>query len=139
MRKYLIILPMILFLGCGFNFPSVCDNLEEKSDLCAYAEKAGVRLEDFENGIIILNSLAIGQELYSAEQAKEIITDLKVAVISPLSWLVLKTDIEQKLEKYPGLFIVTESYLSVMTGVDPIPDYDKNRLIGLFDRMLNLL
>lgn len=134
----------LVFTGCAGlgldNLPSKCDVLTERSVLCELADKAGVRLEDVGNVLIVANTVAIGEGLYTKAQAQEVFKGIVRLLGGPdpdtrafITYAELRDGIMKLVNKYPGLFLIAESYLDMfMQKQEFITEWDKKTLVNFF-------
>ena len=139
---YLLVVFVLFSVGCGLKgiLPSECDGIAEYSFLCNLADRFDTRLEDIGNALIIVNSILIGEEIYTKEQALEISADMKDILKNPISWLAFGEELERNTEKYPGLYDVSELYIAEFSkSTEIIGEFDKEKLIGFFSRIETIL
>jgi len=124
----IVVIALMLSSCAGFqNLPSVCDDIED-SALCNIADKNNVRLEDIGNAFIIANAVAIGQGMYSKEQARIVLNEIQGALMNPITWVLFSDIVRNKIDKYPGLLEIAEGYFSVLVS-DYTQIYDADRTI----------
>ena len=123
-----VLLAAVTFTGCtGFqewygSLPSVCDEIPAgESVLCGLADKAGVRLEEFGSALVAANSVAIGQDLYTVDQYKEVINKILDLMgyegeRSFITYEQLREGIYKIASTYPGLVEIATSYLDMFIG-----------------------
>lgn len=136
-----------LFAGCATyqTFPSVCDTITERSVLCETADKIGVRLEEVGNVLIVANTVAITEGLYTAEQANAVFRKIiellgGEATRSFITYEQFKLKIREILDKYPSLMIVADSYLDMfMSSQTIITEVDKQILIEWLDGRIQVV
>jgi len=140
MNKFIIVLLMALVVaGCGFNFPSVCDNMTEPSLMCDIARKYNVRVEDIGNVLIVTNAIAIGEGQYTKEQAVGVFREIRSLLDNPITYMALRGGIYDRLERYPGLYEVSDIYLGEFTALVDVYPADRGMLISWLDeRIVNL-
>lgn len=140
---------LLVFISAFFLFscastkiaPSVCDKSPEDSFLCPAANTAGIRLEDLGNALIIANAIAIGQGLYSREQALEGYKDAKVMISDEsLTYSLFAKNLLIIDRQYPGLMDVLWSYFQVFVDQDVVmTSFDRALLVSwIDDRILSL-
>lgn len=127
--------------GCGLfmDLPSVCDDKKEPSVLCDIAAKAGVRLEDAGNLLIIVNAIAIHEGTYTIEQAITVLKGLRNTITGNVTYLIIRGKVEQAIINYPGLFAVTEIYINGFNSEQVILDKDRRMLIAWLDARIKSL
>lgn len=140
----LLIAPVILALMVSCpqfkNLPSVCDNLEQPSYLCDISKQYDTRLEDIGNALIIANAVAIGQKVYTREQAISVLTEIRSALDNPISYVVFKNLVYDKVDSYPGLLEVASAYFSILgTNTENILPTDRGFLKSWIDRQIGIL
>lgn len=115
MRRLLIITMLIMFfclIGCATG-PSVCDSIAPgDSVLCDAVAGEEYQLEDIGNALIIANALAIGEEIYTREEAIEVCQELIELLNSPITYAKFKLGVDEELSDYPGLKDVVDLYTS---------------------------
>lgn len=132
-------LSVSLLFACA-NLPSVCDTMTGKSYLCDISKKYGVRLEDVGNGLIIINAVAISQGLYTKDQAKSVLEEIRALLENPITYSLFKAKVILKVDTYPGLLEVASVYFSELGMVDKtIYAADRDLLIAWIDKQLGLL
>lgn len=138
--KSVIFAAALSFLvGCTGG-PSVCDKREEaESYLCETAEKAGIRLEDAGNILMIANAVAIGEGAYSRGDALKVLVDIRSLINSSPSYSFITKAVRDKVDRYPGLFIVAEVYLSSMNQPQIISNFDRDILDSWLGRQIAIL
>lgn len=139
MKRMSIAVVLIMILsGCAMlqGAPSVCDTLEERSLLCETAAKAGIRLEDLGNGLIIANMIAIAENLYTRDQAAEVLTHLRDLLHNPISYLLFANEVQKIGRQYPGLLAVAEIYMDQLLVSIPIHNVDRALLVGWLDKQI---
>lgn len=144
-RMYLVILVLATWAMLGAScaiFPktSVCDTLESPSYLCDISKKYGVRLEDVGNGLIIANAVAIGQGLYTKEQALVVLMEIRVFLDNPISYAAFKAHVYEQMDAYPGLLEVATVYFSEL-GENTMIMFkaDRDLLAGWLDKQIGIL
>jgi len=139
-RLFLLVIGICFLLSaCALNLPSKCEQITEPSMLCQMAEEHQVRLEDIGNILIVANAVAIGEGLYTREQAIEVMMDLKYILENPVSYLFFKGEVEKTLIKYPGLFEVAQIYMTELTSPQIMYSTDREMLSNwLGDRIAGL-
>ena len=128
--------------GCAYltPMPSVCDTIEGPSLLCDLSEKYKVRLEDIGNGLIIANAVAIGQGLYTRDQAVEVMKEIRAILDNPVSYAFFKAGVDEKVALYPGLLEIATVYFSELGGLTQIMyRTDRDILIGFLDKQIEIL
>ena len=140
MKKLLLLACLIPFLfACG-GIPTVCDKITEPSIFCDLSKKANVRFEDVGNGLIIANAVAIGEGIYTKEQALKVMKELKLFMADPVTYAAFKAEVYLKMDKYPGLLLVAELYLGQFSGLNqPIYAADRTLIIGWLDQQIKIL
>lgn len=133
---------IILSLGCSTtlsNLPSKCDNLEN-SLLCDISEKYEVRLEDIGNILIVANDIAIGEDLYSKDDAIRVMNELRAVLDNPVSYAFFRANIYEKINAYPGLLDIASVYFNELENVTQIMySEDQDLLKGWLDRQISIL
>ncbi len=136
----LLMLLLVFMVGACATGPSVCDNRGgERSYLCEAADSLDVRLEDAGNILMVANAVAIQEGSYTREQAVKVMKDLLSLVERSPSYMYLAKIVWSKVDDYPGLFIVAESYLSAMTRPQIISNYDRDILTVWLQRQIVIL
>jgi hypothetical protein len=141
MKQVLLLFLIVSLSGCSMLGPrtSICDDLQEPSRLCQVANKAGVRLEDIGNILIVTNAVAIGEGAYEAEDACRVLEDIRTALDVSITYLFVRNMVMDATSKYPGLFIVAGSYLDLFDLKEIITDKDKQILKGWLDKQIVIL
>ena len=116
-----------MITGCTVlqNRPSVCDEVVGRSILCETADKLSIKIEDAGNVILVANTIAIAEGLYTKEQFDEIVNALLDLLDYEgdrafITYDKLKGFIIQMVEKYPGLFMVARNYLDMFLSNDNV-------------------
>lgn len=143
MKRKLLIQWLFLFflVGCGHlaNLPSVCDHLEQ-SRLCVISQKYDVRLEDVGNILIVANAVAIGQGLYTVDDAIKVMKELRSVLNDPISYALFKAKVDESIRAYPGLIEVASIYFAELGGItDNMYLDDRNLLKGWLDKQILIL
>ncbi len=136
--KIITIVAAIILFSCTTQ-PSVCDDPTNTSLLCKMADHAGVRIENVATGLIIANSVAIGEGSYTRRQAVGVIEVLISALDTDISYVLFKDLVLARMERYPGLIIVADAYLSQFTIHSPMLQSDKDLLQGWLKRQVEIL
>ena len=127
----------LLVSGCGImSGPSVCDDTTEASILCDLSAKAGVRLENVGNMLIIVNAVAIGEGAYSTDDALGVLEGLRGFVDNPVSYLSIKNEVVNVVSKYPGLFTLTGIYLQGFNSPAVLSEKDRRILTVWLDNRI---
>lgn len=139
--KYVLplLLACLLFTGCAATGPSVCDGLTEKSYLCEAADKSGAKLEDIGNVLIVANAVAIGQGVYTKEQALKVMVDIRSRLDFPVSYLFIRSMVTDATSRYPGLFEVAAIYLAQFNSPRIMYGKDREILTSWLDQQIKLL
>jgi len=133
---------MFAFAGCSLKgiLPSDCDDVVEQSFLCDLADRFDTRIEDIGNGLIVINSVLIGEGVYSKEQALEVASGMKTFLKDPVSWLDFGNELKKRTEKYPGLYDISELYIAEFSkSTLSVGSFDKEHLIGFFEKVEKIL
>lgn len=147
LKKSIIILACFMLMGCGLTLPSVCDQEEnEGAVLCKIVKDANekhgtnIRIEDIGNGFVVANAIAIGQGIYTKEQAASVLDELRRLLEDPVTWAIWIGEVNIKIEKYPGLLEVGQAYFSVLANnYDPIIAADKQILSDWISYQIKIL
>lgn len=140
MKKLILLFSMLFLLTGCITGPSVCDNRgDAKSYLCAMADTSGVRLESVGNILIVANSVAIGQGAYSKEEAVVVLKSILIVVERGPSYSHIRKTVIKETDKYPGLFIIADSYISNMNQPQVISKFDKDILTAWINRQITSL
>ena len=143
MRKkigLLLVIVALLVSGCGLmSGPSVCDDTTEASVLCDLSLKAGVRLENVGNMLIIVNAIAIGEGAYSKQDALHALEGLREFIDSSVSYVLVKSKALEIVDKYPGLFTLTELYLQGFDSTSLLSAKDQRILTTWLDNRIRSL
>ena len=144
----LLMISTVAFTGCAGwqNMPSTCDKYTEgESVLCGLADKIGVRLEDIGNVLIVANTVAIGEGVYTKEQANEVFTGIINLLGGPsdrafITYDQFRQGILDIAGKYPGLVMVASSYLDMFLGQQQIiTPVDKEMLVKWFEARIQVV
>lgn len=127
-KKLLIaVLICVLLTSCSAlqTKPGICETNTEPSFLCAVAAEHGVKLEDVGVVLIVANAVAIGEGAYSAEDAIEVLTELRDVLKNPVSYLFFRYRVKKALYKYPALFTVADVYLDAVASPQIMHPFDR--------------
>jgi len=104
---------LCLIFGCAHlpGAPSVCDDIKGRSLLCQMSEQSGVALEDIGNAFVIANAVAIGEGLYTKDQALDVMQEFLRFLEAPVSYVFVRNTVKQYTDKYPGLLVVSQMYV----------------------------
>ena len=141
MKKIVLMMLMLCFAltGC-LSGPSVCDTRgDQKSYLCDVADSTGVRLESAGNILMIANIGAISAKVYSKDDAVKVFKAIQRTVDGSPSYLHLQREVMRETSKYPGLFIIADSYIMSMNKPQMITTFDKKVLSVWIDRQIEIL
>ena len=124
-----------LIFGCAMLSPgpSVCEDIEQPSVLCAMVEQVGggkLKLEDIGNGLVIANAIALAEGLYTKDEAITVLTDLRSILYDPVSYVVFQTAIKEYVSAYPGLLQIANSYIDQFTMTQTMFRTDRDLLIS---------
>jgi len=135
-----MVLMLFMVAGCvgTQTAPSVCDTVE-KSMLCDLAQDQGVRLEDIGLVLIVVNSVAIGEGLYSKDQARAVLVDLRAILDNPVSYVFFRANVYDSVDKYPELLEVCKLYLDRFTTGRIMYKADRAILISWLDDRIEAL
>lgn len=128
-----------LYAGCSHfsDLPSVCDTIpSEESVLCDMAKERDIRVEDIGTVFIVANAVAIGEGLYTKEQAIEICRELRDLFDDPITYVTFKASVMDKVDKYPGLLDVALSYLGVFNFDVDIYPIDRQLIVDWLDEQI---
>lgn len=142
MKKVLFIMVVLGFClsGCFTTNTSVCDDLKgQKSYLCETAEISGIQLEDIGNLLMIANIAAIESRAYSKEDAKEVFQTLHEMISRSPSYSYIRKEMLKRFNKYPGLFIIANSYMMKMDRPQMITNADKALLLAWLEEQIIIL
>lgn len=143
MKKILLFMMLVLTVGLAtgcIKLPSVCDGVSpDDSRLCKIANDTGVRIEAVGNILIVANMAAIESGAYPKDAAKLVFLSSLELLDSESTYLTMSKLIQEKVKKYPGLFIVADSYLSAMDIPDLITDFDRKLLQNWLMNQIRLL
>jgi len=105
------IIMALLFIALSCQTPtSLC--VGKDSVLCNIEKSTGVSINDIKNGLIVANAVAIGRGLYTAEEAKTVLLNIK-SMKNSMTYLSFRTLLVSTFKDYPGLFYVASQYLSL--------------------------
>ena len=148
LRILLCVFVVALFVGCvPSTLPSICDDLgDQPSILCDLTKDEnsvfyGVRLEDIGNALIVANAIAIGQNLYTREDATTVL-DVFIALLQDpvTSGATFVTEVLDITNEYPGLFEVATVYLSELRlQTQPFLAADRDILSKLLTKQRSIL
>lgn len=136
------LLVIVIGQGCAGigTAPSICETITEPSLLCDLSEKSGVRLEDIGNGLVIANAVAIGQGLYTKDQALKVMQEIRSILDNPVSYAFFKSGVYEKVKAYPGLIEVAEIYFEELGAKTQIMyRVDRDILTGWMDKQIKRL
>ena len=119
---------MISLIGCAGQLPSVCDQITEPCRLCDLSRKYNVRLEDIGAGLIIANAVAIGEGLYTKQEALEVVQALRSILDNPVSYVYFRDEVYRYVNAYPGLLEVATAYFNDIGSLTQVM-YAKDRAI----------
>lgn len=138
--RIVLLLSLCLAIGCAGlgDRPSVCDTTE-KSLLCDLSAEYGVRIEDIGNGLIIANSVAIGEGLYTREQARAVLVDLRAILDNPVSYAFFRLQVLDRVAKYPELILVAQQYFDELTTGQIMYKADRQMLCAWLDDRIEAL
>jgi len=143
MKKIILLTCFVfIFTGCSLKglFPSDCDEVTEYSLLCDLADRLNTRIEDMGNSLIIVNSVLIGEGVYTKEQALEVAFNMKSFLKNPVTWLAFGDELRASTEKYPGLYDISELYIAEFVKTPRIiGGFDRDHLIGFFEKIESIL
>jgi hypothetical protein len=128
--------------GCAGlkTLPSVCDDLQTPSKLCEVSKKYGVRIEDIGNGLIIANAVAIGQGVYTKDEALKVMKEIRAVLDNPVSNAFFKAQVYLKVDTYPGLLEVASAYFSELGSLTQMMyAEDRRLLVGFLDQQIKIL
>ena len=124
-----------LIFGCAMLSPgpSVCEDIEQPSVLCAMVEQVGggkLKLEDIGNGLVIVNAIALAEGLYTKDEAITVLTDLRSILDNPVSYLFFQTALKKYVSAYPGLLQIANVYIDQFTITQTMYKTDRDLLIS---------
>jgi len=138
-KLFASVLVCFMLIGCAGKMPSVCDNLID-SKLCEISGKMNMRLEDVGNALIITNAIAIGEGLYTKEDALEVLHFLNDSVNEGgISYALFVELVGDAVAKYPGLFEVFQAYFNALVSAQIISPTDQQILSGWLSRQITNL
>jgi hypothetical protein len=117
MKKILVMFAILAVctFGCAIDGPSVCDDIEQgESVLCDAMKDSKYRIEDVGNALIVANIIAIGEGVYTREDAVELCEDVITLLENPLEFV----SIRKLNEKYPGLLDIVQIYVGSSFDID---------------------
>lgn len=145
MKKYFLLSILaaalvMLLAGCAGNRPSVCDGIQPgDSLLCQIAADHDIQLEDVGLALVAVNAVAIGEGLYTRDQAQEVINRLLLALDGSITYAVFRDRIMEYTEKYPGLLDVAQTYLDRFALSKQIRETDRDILRTFLQKRLKAL
>jgi hypothetical protein len=140
---FLIAVAMLVLVGCTTmgGGPSVCDTIPEgDSQLCAISIANGVRLEDAGNALTLATAVAIGEGVFTKEQAIEIYTMWMDMLNNGITYTLFGSELKNMDEKYPGMSTILLSYFEEAFGIDElISPVDKTLIQTWLQERINQL
>jgi len=134
-----LVVVMLSLSACAGKMPSVCDQLID-SRLCEISGKMNMRIEDVGNALIITNAIAIGEGLYTKEDALKVLNTLNDTVVEGgISYELFVTLVGDSIAKYPGLFEVFQAYFNALVSTQVISPTDQQILSGWLERQISAL
>lgn len=134
---FVVLTISILLTSCIFSQKkqkSICNIIVEPSYLCELAETNNITLEDVGAVIIVSNSIAIAEGAYSVQDSIKVFKNLRNILENPVSYLFFRSQINKSLIKYPGLFIVADSYLDELKSPKIMYSLDRAMLRSWIDK-----
>ena len=132
----------ILLASCGTagNLPSTCDNIAPgESILCDMAKERGIRIEDVGNAFIVINAIAIGEGVYTREEALFVCKTLRAILDDPITYIQFHEALTSRINRYPGLLEVATSYLALFNMDIDIYPRDRTLLVSWLDDRIKRL
>lgn len=141
-KLFLVVFAMSTIGGCGAlaTMPSVCDSVDPgESVLCDLAKDNKIRIEDVGNAFIFVNAIAIGEGVYTKEEAVEVCQALLDVLDTPITYIALRTELLDQVQKYPGLLEVAQSYMAIFNVDEDIYRKDRDLLIKWLNERIGSL
>lgn len=136
---------VLFFLVVGFLAgclpgKSVCDDKEAgPSLLCDTCEKNGWKLENIGFGLKVASTGFMIADIYTPAQLVKVLKEIKVILDDPVSYVFVKTSIENKLKDFPGMFEDTSLLLNSFTSSRTMFIRDRQILIEYLDKRIAVL
>lgn len=119
--------------------PSVCDSTEPgASVLCDIAGKNDFHLETAGNILMVVNLRAIKQGLYTAQDAINVLGDVRYALGFDISAVDLKRLIFEYIDEYPEL-ILASPFLGYLDTPEMLKPNDKKMILWWIDEQNKIL
>lgn len=140
MSLFFLCSAMLLMAACAGSLPTVCDEISPgESVLCDIANKQGIRLEDVGLGLILVNSVAIKEGVYTRDQARGVVEKLLSCLDGSVTYALFRDRIQEYTAGYPGLLEVTQAYLYQFSLSKQISQTDREILTAWLNNRLKEL
>ena len=138
MKKLISLIFVLLLVGCATgDMPSKCDIIAPgDSILCDMAQERGIRIEDVGNAFIVVNAIAIGEGLYTREEAISVCEGLSEVLDDPITYIAFHAALSDRLDRYPGLLVVAMSYLNMFNLDIEMYAQDRALLVNWLDNRI---
>ena len=151
MKKIIIFMAIVAMVsGCAqFKqltgtkpYPECNESISNDSVLKNIAIAHEVCLEDVGNALIMTNAFLIGREVYTREQALEVVNKwMAMLEIEKTTYQEFRKEVYNQVKKYPGLFEIAEIYFLHFSKITApiLPEDRKILTVWLNERVIPLL